>query len=88
MIRKKETSEYELEEIIDLINGRQLDLLIIEGFHSVVGQRKDIPRIVTAETEEELRKTLGRTIAPVLAITGPLAKLKTIPAGAKTPLLT
>ena len=52
-----------------------------------MGQRKDIPKIVTAETEEELRRTLSRTIAPILAITGPLAKPTTIPAGAKPPII-
>lgn len=87
VIRKKETSEDELEEIIDLIKDGQLDLLIIEGFHSVVGQRKDIPKIVTAKTEEALRSTLSRTVAPVLAITGPFAKLKTVPAGVTTPII-
>ncbi|MDH5449819.1 MAG: molybdopterin-guanine dinucleotide biosynthesis protein B [Candidatus Bathyarchaeota archaeon] len=87
VIRKKETSENELEEIIDRIKDTQLDLLIIEGFHSVVGQRKDIPKIVTAKTEEELRRTLSKTVAPVLAITGSFAKLKTVPAGVKTPII-
>jgi len=85
--RKKETSENDLEEIIDLIKDEKLDLLIIEGFHSVVGQRKDVFKIVAAKSEEELRKTLEGTVDPVLAITGPFAKLKVAPAGVKIPLI-
>ena len=86
IIRKKETSENELEGIIDLIKDEKLDLLIIEGFHSVVGQRKDVFKIVTAKSEEELRRTLEGTVDPVLAITGPFAKLKVVP-GVKIPII-
>jgi len=87
IIRKKEVSENELEEIIDLIKNEELDLLIIEGFHSVVGQRKDIFKIVAAKSEEELRRTLEDTVDPVLAITGPFAKLKVAPGGVKIPII-
>ena len=87
IIRKKETSENELEGIIDLVKDEKLDLLIIEGFHSVVCQRKDIFKIVAAKSEEELRRTLEGTVDPVLAITGPFAKLKVVPAGVKIPII-
>jgi len=87
IIRKKETFENELEGIIDLIKDEKLDLLIIEGFHSAVCQRKDIFKIVAAKSEEELRRTLEGTIGPVLAITGPFAKLKVAPAGVTVPII-
>jgi len=87
IIRKKETSENELERIFDLIKDEKLDLLIIEGFHSVVDQRKDIFKIVAAKSEEELRRTLKGTVDPVLAITGPFAKLKVVPHGVKIPII-
>jgi len=87
IIRKKEASENELEEIIDLIKNEKLDLLIIEGFRSAVGQRKDIFKIVAAKSEEELRRTLEDIVDPVLGITGPFAKLKVAPAGVKIPII-
>jgi len=87
IIRKKETSENTLEEIINLIKDEQLDILIIEGFHSVVSHRKDIFKIVSAKSEKELRETLRGTVDPVLAITGPFAKLKAHPAGLRIPII-
>jgi len=87
IIRKKETSENDLEGIVDLIEDEKLDLLIIEGFRSVVSQRKDVFKIVAAKSGEELRRTLEGTVDPVLAVTGPFAKLKVIPTGVKIPII-
>jgi len=87
IIRKKETSENDLKGIVNLIEDEKLDLLIIEGFRSVVSQRKDILKIVAAKSEEELRQTLRGTVDPILAITGPLARLKIVPAGVKIPVI-
>jgi len=87
IIRKKETSENDLEGIIELIKDEKLDLLIIEGFHSVVCQRKDIFKIVAVKSEEELERMLRGTVGPILAITGPYAKLKVVPAGVGTPII-
>jgi len=87
VIRKKETSESDLKGIIELVKDEKLDLLIIEGFHSVVGQRKDIFKIVAAKSEEELRRTLKGTVGPILAITGPFAKLKVTPAEVIVPII-
>jgi len=87
IIRKKKTSENKLEEIIDLIKNEKLDLLVIEGFHSVVSQRKDIFKIVAAKSWEELRKTLQGTVDPILAITGPFAKLRITLSDVKIPII-
>jgi len=87
IIRKMETSESDLEEIIELVKDEKLDLLIIEGFHSMVGQRKDIFKIVAAKSEEELRRTLKGTVGPILAITGSFAKLKVAPAEVTVPII-
>jgi molybdopterin-guanine dinucleotide biosynthesis protein B len=87
IIKKREVPQENLEEIIDLVKGEKLDLLILEGFHSLTAKRKDIFKIVTAKDEEDLRRTLEGTVGPVLAITGPLAREKVVPPGITIPII-
>jgi hypothetical protein len=76
-----------IEEIVDLFQGEKIDLLIIEGFHSMVSRREDVFKIVTAINEEDLRSTLEGTVGPILAITGLLAKQNVVPSGIETPII-
>jgi molybdopterin-guanine dinucleotide biosynthesis protein B len=75
-IIKKDSHQKELDKILDLVKNENLDLLIIEGFHSLIAKRADIHKIIIGENEEDVRRTLNDTIKPILAITGPLAKKK------------
>lgn len=87
VIRKRDPSHKDLGEIIDLVKGEELDLLVLEGFRSVVAKRKDIFKIVTARDRAELEMTLDGVVAPVLAITGPCAGGKVVPRGIKIPII-
>lgn len=73
VIRKTDSSSMDLESIIKLFRDEQLDVIFIEGLHSLTAKRKDIPKIVTAKEPEDLMRTLEGT-EPVLAITGVIAK--------------
>ena len=43
IIKKRDpSSKHEMERIINLVKDEELDLLIIEGFHSLVAKRRDI----------------------------------------------
>lgn len=87
VFKKKEVSYEKLEEIMNLVKGEKLDLLILEGFHSLIAKRKDILKIVTAKNEADLRRTLNGTVDPVLAITGPFAREKIVSPRVTIPLL-
>ncbi len=78
IIKKGETFYQELDEILDLVKDEKLNLLIIEGFHSLTAKRPDIFKVITAKNEEDLRRTLEGTVEPILAITGPLAQQKLV----------
>jgi len=77
VIKKLENSKLQVEEIVDLLKNEELDLLILEGFHSLMAKRKDVFKIVTAKGKEDLLETLEGTLFPILAITGPVARRKT-----------
>lgn len=87
IIKRREIPQDNLEGIIDLVKGEKLDLLILEGFHSLIAKRKDIFKIITAKDKEDLRRTLDGTVGPVLAITGPLAREKIVPPGITLPII-
>ncbi|MFQ6126876.1 MAG: molybdopterin-guanine dinucleotide biosynthesis protein B [Candidatus Heimdallarchaeota archaeon] len=87
IFKKKEVSYEKLEEIIDLVKSEKLDLLILEGFHSLIAKREDIFKIVAAKNETDMKRTLNGTVDPVLAITGPFAREKVVPLGITIPIL-
>ncbi len=74
VIRKTERELHDLDRIFALTREEKLDILFIEGFHSLISKRTDIAKIVTAKNLEELKSTLQGTAAPILAATGPVAR--------------
>jgi molybdopterin-guanine dinucleotide biosynthesis protein B len=86
IIKKTENIPADLNEIIKLFKDEKLDVVFIEGLHSLTAKRKDIPKIVTAKEASDLMKTLEGT-DPVLAITGIIAKNKTRVSGVNIPLV-
>ena len=63
-----------LDQIIALLEQEKLDIVFIEGFHSLIAKRKDVPKIVTAKDQTGLEQTLEGTVEPIIAITGIMAK--------------
>ena len=51
-----------------------MDIVFIEGFHSLIAKRKDVPKIITAKDQEGLKQTLEGTVEPILAVAGVVAK--------------
>lgn len=86
IIKKTDGIPTDLNDIIKLFKDENLDVLFIEGLHSLTAKRKDIPKIVTAKNIRELTKTLEGT-DPVLAITGVIAKKKTEIGKVNAPLI-
>jgi len=76
VIKKKESALNNLDQVIGLIGNEQLDIIIIEGFHSLVEKRKDILKIVTAKDAGILKETLEKMTPPVIAVSGVIGQQK------------
>jgi len=74
IIKKTEMALNDLDQIIALLEQEKLDIVFIEGFHSLIAKRPDVPKIITAKNQEGLEETLQGTVEPILAITGIAAK--------------
>lgn len=76
IIKKTENIPNNLDDIIKLLKDENLDIIFIEGLHSLTAKRKDIPKIITAKDDQDLMKTLEGT-EPILAVTGVITSKKT-----------
>jgi len=70
----KDDPEEMLPSILDFMTKRELDVIVVEGLHSSIGQRPDVFKIVTAHDAEDLRLRLRGTVPPILAISGRVAE--------------
>jgi molybdopterin-guanine dinucleotide biosynthesis protein B len=70
----KDDPEEILPSVLDFMTKRELDIIVVEGLHSSIGQRPDVFKIVTAHDAEDLRQRLRGTIPPILAISGRVAE--------------
>lgn len=75
IINKKEDQQIELEEVIKKLE-EGLDIIFLEGFHSLIAKRSDVFKIIAAKNEDDLKMNLDGTVHPIVAITGKVAKLK------------
>jgi molybdopterin-guanine dinucleotide biosynthesis protein B len=87
ILRKTDAALNDLDRVIGLLVQEQLDIIFIEGFHKLIAKRTDIPKIVTAENEENLKRTLEETVEPILAITGVISQNKPAVSGLKIPII-
>ncbi len=74
VIKKVETSDSQLDRAIQLLENEQLDIVFIEGFHSTMASRPDIPKIITAKNQGDLERALTVSVQPILAIAGLVAQ--------------
>ena len=74
IIKKTQMPLDDLDEIIALLKQEKLDIVFIEGFHSLIAKRQDVPKIITAKDQNSLERTLVGTVQPILAIAGVVAQ--------------
>jgi len=74
IIKKTKMALNDLDKIIALLEQDKLDIVFIEGFHSLIAKRKDVPKIITAKDQNSLEQTLEGTVSPIIAIAGIVAK--------------
>jgi molybdopterin-guanine dinucleotide biosynthesis adapter protein len=70
ILKKTDSALNDLDQVIELLEREQLDIVFIEGFHTLIAKRADIPKIVTAVDENNLKHTLEGTVEPIIAVTG------------------
>ncbi len=87
VIKKTTAALNDLDQVIRLLEQEQLDIIFVEGFHRLIAKRTDIPKIITAENEENLKRTLEGTVEPILAVTGVISQNKPAMGGLKIPIL-
>jgi molybdopterin-guanine dinucleotide biosynthesis protein B len=87
IIKKTEMALRDLDEIIGLLEREKLDVVFIEGFHSLIAKRHDVPKIITAKDQRGLEQTLDGTVEPIIAIAGIVAKNSPNPTFNNTPIV-
>jgi len=87
ILKKTEAALNDLDQVIALLEREQLDIIFIEGFHRLITKRTDIPKIITAVDEENLKRTLEGATEPILAITGVISAKKPTISWLKIPIL-
>jgi molybdopterin-guanine dinucleotide biosynthesis adapter protein len=76
ILKKTNAALNSLNQIIRSLENEKLDFVLIEGFHPLIGQQENIPKIVTAKNLDNLQEALAITSPPILAITGLIAENK------------
>ncbi len=76
VIRKTETELNDLEQVIGLLGNEQLDIIVVEGFRSIIEKRNDVLKIITAKDAGSLKEALKGTVQPIIAVAGLIGKQK------------
>ena len=76
VIRKAETELNDLEQVIGLLGNEHLDIIVVEGFRSIIEKRNDVLKIITAKDADSLKKALEGTVQPIIAVAGLIGKQK------------
>ena len=87
IIKKTQMALNDLDKIISLLEQEKVDIAFIEGFHSLIAKRQDIPKIITAKDQNGLEQTLVGTVQPILAIAGIIAQNTSSPTYTNIPII-
>jgi len=74
LIKRTKTYYGNLDSILGCLKNEDLDIIFIEGFHSLVAKRTDVYKILTAKDTEDLNSLLVGTEPPILAVTGVISE--------------
>jgi molybdopterin-guanine dinucleotide biosynthesis protein B len=87
VLMKKKQVELTLQNIVNMFQDEKPDLIILEGFHSMISRNTKIYKIVSAKNLQDLYRTLEDTMEPIIAITGPITQSHTSIPGLAIPLI-
>jgi molybdopterin-guanine dinucleotide biosynthesis protein B len=74
VIKKTALELKSFDQIIALVEKEPLDIVFVEGFHSLIAKRTDVSKIITAKDTNALKETLQDNVKPILAVSGLIAK--------------
>jgi len=83
----KDDSELVLDSVLEFMARLGLDIIVVEGLHSSIGQRPDVFKIVTAHDAKDLRQRLRDTGPPILAISGVISQNATSLSDVDAPII-
>jgi molybdopterin-guanine dinucleotide biosynthesis protein B len=70
LIRKTTQLHQNLDNILALLMDEDVDVILLEGFYTLISERKDVYKIITAKDKNDLVRLLKGTHPPILAATG------------------
>lgn len=87
IIKRTRRELRDLNKILTLLEKEQLDIVFIEGFHSLIAKRQDVAKIVAAKDGADLERMLNGTEPPILALTGLVAENASAPCYGEIPFI-
>ncbi|MBI2183464.1 MAG: molybdopterin-guanine dinucleotide biosynthesis protein B [Thaumarchaeota archaeon] len=72
-LRKPVGAKKDLAAVLKLYRDEKIDVVVAEGFATILSKRRNILKIVTAKTIEEFEDRVKTTAPPILAATGVFA---------------
>jgi len=70
LIKKVDTTKYDLNDIVKNLEEEKVDVLVLEGFRKLVAKELPVPKVVTVKTAEEVYEAL-KYFKPILAFAAP-----------------
>ena len=87
IIKKKESVFHDISQVINQVVDESPDVILLEGFTSLIAKDDTIMKIVAAKDESDLMRTLEGTVGPILAIGGTISLTNDYPVDWSIPLI-
>ncbi len=87
IIKKRESPFHDISQVINQVVDESPDIILLEGFTSLVAKDDTIKKIVAAKDEGDLMRTLEGTVGPILAIGGNISLTNEYPVDWSIPLI-
>ncbi len=78
MLRRPRGLKKDLDTLLNAYEDEDIDIVVLEGFHSILKTSKKVLKIVTAKSVDQLGKWLDETSPPIIAASGIVAREKAL----------
>ena len=87
IIKNREYAYENIRQIINQVVDENPDIILLEGFKSLIAKNDTIKKIITAKDEDDLLRTLEGTVGPILAVGGKISQTNANPVDWSIPLI-
>ncbi len=87
IIKKRESAFHDIRQVINQVVDESPDIILLEGFTSLIAKDDTIRKIVAAKDKEDLMRTLEGTVGPIMAIGGNISLTNDYPVDWSIPLI-